>query len=1119
MVSCPNGKEIRAYSPLPPLTTAVLTKDSIVAVHGLNPKKKENHAEKTWMANYKLWLRDFLAPKLPYARVLLFGYNSNVTNDNNAMNTWDHAVNLLNRLDTKRTQDLHRPIVFIAHSLGGLVVKKALVEARLNQPYDAIREATYGIAFFATPHLGGNYAALGKILSDIVNVVLGNSMNELVKDLQRSSLFLGRLNEDFRHQLEDHYFVNFFETKSYKGIGAIVDRDSAKLNLPGSREALIPVDADHNDICKFATEDGEYEQVEQNIKRLVEVEVPHNPNRNFVGRENTVERTIEILTSSKGSQPRIALYGLGGAPMHQMWMFLQWFVIAFGEATGGRWVMIIDHADDLQSLTLTQAETNGKIRLQSKRLLDYIPDCSHGSVLLTTRNKKVAASFAGRGRLEQVLPFNKKDSKELVHRFLEAKHCRGGGTDELIDVLNHFPLAIVQATSFIQGNGITVQTYIQRYRDNKNNALELFGNDLMDADDTDAVTTTWMISFKQIQTNNLYAADLFSMMAYLDHQDIPESMLRELDNTKSPLQFEKACGELKAFSFISESYSIPSSSSPSADTISHLYVMQPIVQLVMRHWLREHGQTQTWVNAALIAASKTFPPAEGSKEHWKAFETYIPHVQAILDCVDEYTGSQQYKTDLLHNVSWYFRVRGFHETAHRMGHEAWMIRKQILGDENERTLASVHSLARIMFEQGKLDESEIVQKPAMERCREILGSEHPSTLRSQGHLAAILGMQERYEEAHELQKSILEISQRTQGDSPMTWLAMRDLAVTLCYLNRMVEAESLQSHVLEARKKYPGDDHPETLIIMKDLVSTCIAQSRFDKAEDILKKVLEGSKRTLGQIHPHTIGEYQALADVLKNQKKRDHARTIEDAIRRIQQDSSHEETQNLKRPKAKRTMSHSSGMGYKDVEGLGLGLTLMHGENMKEKEQEDSDEEGFEDEDEEAVGEDDASGEEMKTIKKALILMMRSMMSLPVFNIVQVASTEDVSSQPPDDTENTSTVTITDSESVEDVTSGPERDDFTEADPSIELSLPRSDSAAIIQSHEKPIYSKYKSIRSVQKKIERNANKETADALLKGGIDILETSKAKLKDIEVPWPSGTRDTKSKQGETEAGGS
>jgi len=49
-----------------------------------------------------------------------------------------------------------------------------------------------------------------------------------------------------------------------------VDQKSATLGLPGVRERQIPMEADHNGICKFASAEGDdYEQVSFNLVRLV----------------------------------------------------------------------------------------------------------------------------------------------------------------------------------------------------------------------------------------------------------------------------------------------------------------------------------------------------------------------------------------------------------------------------------------------------------------------------------------------------------------------------------------------------------------------------------------------------------------------------------------------------------------------------------------------------------------------------------------------------------------------------------------------------------------------------------------------------------------------------------
>jgi protein SERAC1 len=75
---------------------------SIVAVHGLNPINKEYHAEQTWTAGDNLWLRDFLPKRAPTARVLLFGYNSNVAFETSTAGVLEQSESLLNQLKFKR---------------------------------------------------------------------------------------------------------------------------------------------------------------------------------------------------------------------------------------------------------------------------------------------------------------------------------------------------------------------------------------------------------------------------------------------------------------------------------------------------------------------------------------------------------------------------------------------------------------------------------------------------------------------------------------------------------------------------------------------------------------------------------------------------------------------------------------------------------------------------------------------------------------------------------------------------------------------------------------------------------------------------------------------------------
>lgn len=162
-----------------------------------------------------------MPPQLPSAQVLLFGYNANVAFETSIAGVREQAINLLNRIASKRDESEERPIVFVAHSLGGIVVKRALVEAKLDDSYKSIREATYGIAFFGTPHQGGNFAKLGEIAASITRGVLRNPSNTFMEALKKDSLFSDTLVGDFRHQLEDYYVLSFFETRPIAKLGLV----------------------------------------------------------------------------------------------------------------------------------------------------------------------------------------------------------------------------------------------------------------------------------------------------------------------------------------------------------------------------------------------------------------------------------------------------------------------------------------------------------------------------------------------------------------------------------------------------------------------------------------------------------------------------------------------------------------------------------------------------------------------------------------------------------------------------------------------------------------------------------------------------------------------------------
>ena len=84
---------------------------------------------------------------------MTFGYNAAYTGDATSGRIRDFGRQLLEALRMEREHCQSRPLLFVCHSLGGLVVKRAMVKASpVNARHNDIFNSAYSIVFLATPH-------------------------------------------------------------------------------------------------------------------------------------------------------------------------------------------------------------------------------------------------------------------------------------------------------------------------------------------------------------------------------------------------------------------------------------------------------------------------------------------------------------------------------------------------------------------------------------------------------------------------------------------------------------------------------------------------------------------------------------------------------------------------------------------------------------------------------------------------------------------------------------------------------------------------------------------------------------------------------------------------------
>jgi len=182
--------------------------------------------ETTWTRNPGkknacFWPQDLLPDSdsgITKARIATWGYDADVVNkrpfnvvSNNTIE--QHAANLCTDLANARGGDkASRPLVFVVHSLGGLVVKTALLHANESRTQSmthlsAVVDSTAGILFMGTPHRGSEQAQWGGILASVLGYAKQDNA-ELVKRLNKEEPRLVILQERFAKLLETRKEAN-----------------------------------------------------------------------------------------------------------------------------------------------------------------------------------------------------------------------------------------------------------------------------------------------------------------------------------------------------------------------------------------------------------------------------------------------------------------------------------------------------------------------------------------------------------------------------------------------------------------------------------------------------------------------------------------------------------------------------------------------------------------------------------------------------------------------------------------------------------------------------------------------------------------------------------------------
>lgn len=499
----------------------------------------------------------------------------------------------------------------------------------------------------------------------------------------------------------------------------------------------------------------------------------------------------------------------------------------------GRWLLILDNAEDPDSLR------------------EFLPQ-GDGHVIITSRNQ-----VWNRAATElEVDVFTPEES--VAHLRRRVKGMEPGEARRLAQTLGDLPLAVEHAAAYLVLTDMSVDTYME--------SLDSFPSDMFGeappADYALPIKSTFAASLQRLEQEWPAAKRLLQMSVFFGPEAFSQTlvykspeMLRHLSAhdpalRSSPAQLGRVVNAVKRLSLAK------------VDGRTNTIQVHRVLQALLRMQMTETEMAEIRTEVQLVLAGQR--PLGGEvedPENRSAFERIRPHLAACSAEESELPEVRQLMTDLV-RLQW---RNGDFELARREVDRIDVLWSRRLGEEHEQTLVLRTVRANILRDLGEYRESwELDLRTWESQCR-LLGEDDPDTLATARGMAAGLRALGRYQEA--LERDLITyqklLDQFMEEDRSVLSVA-HNLAIDYRLIGDFKSALSFDEQTQRTRRQVLGPTHARTLISQLYLARDKRDGGYLRDAAADLQRVREDYRATRGDDDPETLRASKSLAVSLR---------------------------------------------------------------------------------------------------------------------------------------------------------------------------------------------------------------------------------------------------------------
>jgi CO dehydrogenase nickel-insertion accessory protein CooC1 len=499
--------------------------------------------------------------------------------------------------------------------------------------------------------------------------------------------------------------------------------------------------------------------------------------------------------------------------------------------TTPHWLLIFDNADD------------------PKQLEPYLPTGS-GHVLITSRNQ----AWGHAAEPLEVDVFTRDES--VAHLLRHVPELDPADAKSVADALGHLPLAVEQASAWLEQTGMPARAYIEQLVSESTRILALN----QPTDYPMPVVATWNLSFDQLKERSPAAVRLLQILAFCSPGPISMNLLYSDEMNESLLPFDETLSEKLMLGRVIRD--ISRFALIKVDQGSNSLQIHRLVQAVIRSQMTSDEQmaARHEVHKILVGAR----PRQGETDdpaNWSTYDIIWPHLgpSNAEECEDP--RARQLLIDWV-RYQW---KHGEFESALNLANRLKNVWAHQLGSDHQQTLHLQFQIGNVLRSQGRFNEARDLDAYVLERQQATLGSDHPYTLMTAGGLAADLRALGFFQEALDSDRETYESFKEQFGaDTERALAAAHNLASSLRLVGDYFAARHLDQETLDRQRRALPPNHPATLLSAASLAMDMRAAGAFRDSVELLRDTWERYRAVLGDDMLETLRTAASLAVSLR---------------------------------------------------------------------------------------------------------------------------------------------------------------------------------------------------------------------------------------------------------------